>query len=139
MRVSAFVNRLYLFKAYCVKLCVCVCVCVCVCGCARTRKSRRGGGPQRRVTAAWQTLHTSLASEESQSPPTDPPLRLPAYSSVSLMSWRARERKESERGGWVGRGKVREGAEGEQKNKTRKIKERVSANTGMGIDCVERQ
>lgn len=45
-------------------------------------------GPRRRVTAVWQTLHTSLASKESQSPATDPPLRLPAYSSIFLMSYK---------------------------------------------------
>lgn len=33
-------------------------VCLCVCGHARGER-----GPQRRVTAAWQTLHTSLARQ----------------------------------------------------------------------------
>lgn len=32
-----------------------------------------------------------MASKESQSPPTDPPLRLPDYFLVSLMSWRVKE------------------------------------------------
>lgn len=65
--LNAFVKRLYLFKAYCVGMCVCV---------------WHKGGPSEKSysSAAWQTLHTSLASERSQSPAADPPLRLPAYS-----------------------------------------------------------
>lgn len=78
----------------CIGTILCGSVCLCVCG--------GKGVPQRRVTAAWQTLHTSLASEESQSRPTDPPLRLPQY------PWWVREQGEERK--WR---KVPKAAEGE--------------------------